>query len=182
MGDASMGTRDAETWTVRGIPTACAVTRCPPPWLACRRPGQARPPSACAVDDRQPPDGRHRGRGGHARPPRVPPPAATRARRPWLRVGGRPVRAGDPAASAPTRGLLHHVLIDGGCIVKEQPRADDSFGTIAATGNPITLQAMTFVRLLDDTIVENHARRDLLGMVHHRGGSSMVQPTAQAGA
>ena len=56
-------------------------------------------------------------------------------------------------------------------MVKAQPRADDSFGTIATTGNPITLTAMTFVRLVDGNIVEAVASMDTFGMVQHLGSS-----------
>ncbi len=59
---------------------------------------------------------------------------------------------------------------------------DDIFGEIPATGKPITLRAMTFVRLENGKIVEDWAMIDMLGMYQQFGVIPTPQQTPQVSA
>ena len=85
---------------------------------------------------------------------------------------------------------IHDMVADGDTVAyryawqwtSRTPIPDDIFGSIQPTGQPITLRAMTFVRLVDGKIVEDWATLDMLGMYQQLGVIPMPQQAQQAGA
>lgn len=83
---------------------------------------------------------------------------------------------------------IHAMIAEGDTVAyryawqwtNQTPVPDDIFGTIPATGNPITVRFMTFVRLMDGKIVEDWASMDMLGMYQQLGVIPMPQQAHQA--
>ena len=94
------------------------------------------------------------------------------------------------AALPDMRLTIHDMVAEGDTVAyryswqwtSDAPFEDDIFGTLPPTGKPVTVTAMTFVRLADGKIVEDWASMDMLGMYQQLGAVPLPHAAPEARA